>query len=294
MAKGGIKIPLDSAEGDEEKERELMRPENQNRFMLDLFANRQPGQVIPRASLMSLGEMELNEWDLQTIDMTVRLNMEYDFKRRPVDARMVRIESLGVEHLAFATVPWDNAAEGELARMLFDRWREGEQDKDGNWVRPAHSLKSMADWGDWQAFYGLYAGNHQRRARFQALQGASDVSMANAEGAPDEEQQKRLRGPSGQVYATARTGMLGTAIRTFLTAYVQRTWGLDGADLSQAKLAVWLTEAGYPVKVHDVKNAGRSQLHEQVSPATPEVVAFLEIVKAQFPGLETGRLLVRG
>ena len=59
---------------------------------------------------------------------------------------MVRIESLGVEHLAFATVPWDNAAEGELARMLFDRWREGEKDKKGNWVRPAHCLKSMADW----------------------------------------------------------------------------------------------------------------------------------------------------
>lgn len=51
--------------------------------------------------------------------------MEYDFKRRPVDARMVRIESLGVDHLAFATVPWDNVAEGRLARMLFDRWREG-------------------------------------------------------------------------------------------------------------------------------------------------------------------------
>ena len=292
VAKGGIKVPLDSADGDEEKERALMRPENQNRFMLDLFANRQPGQIIQRPSLMSLGEMVLNDWDLQTLDTPVRLNMEYDFKRRPVDARMVRIESLGVEHLAFATVPWDNAAEGELARMLFDRWREGEQDKDGNWVRPAHCLKTMADWADWQAFYGLYAGNHQRRARFQALQAGSDVAV-KADGA-DEGRQKRLRGPTGQVYATARTGMLGTAIRTFLAAYVQRAWGLEGADLSQAKLAAWLTQAGYPVKVHDVKNAGRSQLHEHVSPATREVMAFLEVVKARFPGLETGRFLVRG
>jgi hypothetical protein len=109
----------------------------------------------------------------------------------------------------------------------------------------------------------------------------------------DEGQQKCLRGPTGQVYATARTGMLGTAIRTFLTAYVQRAWGLEGADLSQAKLAAWLTEASYPVKVHDVKNAGRSQLHEHVSPATPEVMAFLEVVKARFPGLEVGRFLVQ-
>lgn len=219
--------------------------------------------------------------------------MEYDFKRRPVDARMVRIESLGVDHLAFATVPWDNVAEGRLARMLFDRWREGGKDKDGNWVRPGHCLKTMADWSDWQAYYGLYVGNHQRRARFRALQEASDVAAAKVEGLPDEGQQKRLRGPTGQVYATARTGMLGTAIRTFLTAYVQRAWGLDGADLSQAKLAAWLTEVGYPVKVHDVKNAGRSQLHEHVSPVMPEVMAFLTVVKARFPGLETERLLVR-
>ena len=48
------------------------------------------------------------------------------------------------------------------------------------------------------------------------------------------------------------------------------------------------------MKVHDVKNAGRSQLHEHVSPGTPEVMAFLEVVKARFPGLETGRFLVRG
>jgi len=152
----------------------------------------------------------------------------------------------------------------------------------------------MADWTEWQAFYGLYAGNRQRRARFHALQAASESTGGKAGSRPGEGQQKRLRGPTGQVYATARTGMLGTAIRTFLAAYVQRAWGLEGADLPQAKLAAWLTEAGYPVKVHDVKNAGRSQLHEHVSPATPEVMAFLEVVKARFPGLETGRFLVRG
>jgi len=64
--------------------------------------------------------------------------------------------------------------------------------------------------------------------------------------------------------------------------------------LSQAKLAAWLTETDYPVKVYDVKSAGRSQLHEHVSPATPEVMAFLEVVKARFPRLETRRFLVRG
>ncbi|MBS0356822.1 MAG: hypothetical protein JSR83_23310 [Proteobacteria bacterium] len=89
-------------------------------------------------------------------------------------------------------------------------------------ARPAISNNTMADWGDWQAYYGLNACNHQRRARFRALQERSDVAAAKGKGLPDEGQQKRLRGPTGQVYATARTEMLGTSIRTFLTAYVQR------------------------------------------------------------------------
>lgn len=160
-------------------------------------------------------------------------------------------------------------------------------------MRPAQCLKTMADWAEWQAFYGLHAGNHQRRARFKALQAAGTMTASAGAVVPAEEI-KRLRGPTGQVYATARTGLLGTAIRSFLAAYVQRAWGLDAPDLSQAKLAAWLTEAGYPVKVHDVKNAGRTQLHEHVSPATPEVLAFLGAVKAWFPGLEVERFLVAG
>jgi hypothetical protein len=81
-------------------------------------------------------------------------------------------------------------------------------------------------------------------------------------------------------------------IRLFLTAYVQRTWGLAAENLSQAKLAAWLTESGYPVKVHDIKNAGRSQLYEQVAPGTPEVLAFLAVVKQRFPDLEVAKLFV--
>jgi hypothetical protein len=91
---------------------------------------------------MSLANMVLNDWDLQTVETVVRLNMECDFKRRPIDARMVRIESLGVEHLAFDSVPWDNAAEGELARMLFDCWRLGEQDAEATGrARPSASRR---------------------------------------------------------------------------------------------------------------------------------------------------------
>ena len=78
----------------------------------------------------------------------------------------------------------------------------------------------------------------------------------------------------------------------FLAAYVQRSWGLAGELLSQSKLATWLTEEGYPTQIYDVKNAGRTQLYEHVTPGTPEVLAFLAVVKHRFPGLEVAKLFV--
>lgn len=39
-------------------------------------------------------------------------------------------------------------------------------------------------------------------------------------------------------------------------------------------------------------NAGRTQLYEHVTPGTPEVLAFLAVVKHRFPGLEVEKLFV--
>ena len=81
-------------------------------------------------------------------------------------------------------------------------------------------------------------------------------------------------------------------MRTFLAAYAKRTWGLQYADLIQARLAAWLTEAGYPAEVHTIKNAGRSKLNEQVVPASDDVMAFLTLMKSRFTGLEVERFLI--
>ena len=304
VAKGGIKVLLDSAEGDEAKELELMKPANQNKFMLDLFVNRYPGQVIKRPSLMSMRDVLLNDWDMQTVDRDMTLNMEFDFKRKPVEPCMIKIESHGVEHLAFRTVPWESAEEGELIRTLFDQWRRG---KKGDEDKPPRCLKTMEDWRDWQAFQGLYAGNRRRvrqyLARADEAPEASKSSLQSQSGDVAKASEPRLpiprggsvtRGITGMRYARGDNPCLGIAIRTFLAAYVQRTWGLVDVDLSQAGLAKWLTAAGFKTAVHHVKNAGRTQLYEHLVPPVPEVLAFLEVVKARFPSLEIERFLVQG
>ena len=287
VAKGGVKVLLDSAGGDEAKEKKLLTPAGQNSYVLDLFVNRYPGQKIKRPSLMSMREQLLNEFDLQSIDREVALNMEFDFKRQPVDARMIHIESCSVEHLAFATVPWQSAEEGELVRTLFDKWRKGDKDT------PGHCLKNMDDWAGWQAFQGLYVGNRQRMQRFKALQEAAEDAGTALLPSPDASPRRvATRSTSGMFYATGKTSFLGVAIRMFLTAYVQRAWGLVDADLSQSKLAQWLTDAGYPTRSYDVKNAGRSELHEHVVVGSPEIMTFLDTVKARFAGLDVGMFLV--
>jgi hypothetical protein len=86
---------------------------------------------------------------------------------------------------------------------------------------------------------------------------------------------------------------LTVAKQIFLAAYQKKMWGLDGVDLSQRKLAEWLTSQGYKTSVSAVKNGTREQPAEHLVPATDEVVAFLDKMKERFPGLETDKFLIR-
>ena len=289
VAKGGIKVPLDIANGDEAAEVKLKSPVGQNQYVLDLMVNRYPGQIIRRENLMGMKYMLENGYDLTMIDRDIRLNMEYDFKRRPVSPLMVTIESHGVEHLAFDTVPWDTVLEGELARTLFDRWRIGNAKAVP--PVPGHCLKTMQEWQDWQQFYQHYSGNRVRAQAFKALQDQTDDVLPSTAGIGPNVRAKVVRGVSGMRYLTSKSDYLGAAIRTFLAAYVQRAWGLADVDLSQSQLAAWLTGVGYPVKVHDVKNAGRTKLYENSVVSHPDVLAFFGVVCARFLGLELTKFM---
>lgn len=278
IAKAGHKVVLD---GDEERRRWLRSPAGESDFMIRLALNRHPGQRLPRETFFSAREQLLNGWDLQMHQNEVRVALEYDFKRMPVNPRMVRVEGYDAEHLAFETVPWPTVEAGEQQRVIFDKWRQ------------ENCLKTMRDWDNWQA--ALHQGLRNRRLK-------SGTQASERPGAAPSS--RRLlgrpstggvttRGTSGRVYARGGDDKyLRIVIRTFLSAYVKRAWGLEGADLSQSALAAWLTEQGYPVKPHDVKNAGRSALNDHVAVHAPDVQRFLTLVRGRFPSLEVERFLV--
>jgi len=252
LAKTSVRVPADEPDP--------------NAWMLKLFAERVPGQTMVRESFISMRDQLIKGWDLQMESAEVKLNLEFDFKRKPLNPRMDIIGLTGVEHLAFDTVPWETADRAVEARLLFDGWRR------------TRCLKTVADFEDWQAHYALHLSN-SRRSRSRAVQ-SSDTD------ADPSDPKSALRGGQGRVYMTRKTGYVGIAVRSFLKAYVQRKWGLENVDMTQAALAEWLTTIGYPTKVSSVKNAIRSKLHAEAVPRTKEVDAFVDAAQEKFPGLQ--------
>ena len=121
-ARAGVKPPADIPRSD------------YNDYMVDLYLNRLPGQTLSRSTLISTREMCLSESDLVSREQDIRLNLEFDFKRQPVQPAM------NEGHLLMSSRPWDNMEEALQQRSLFDDWRQ------------THTLKTLADWDDWCDF----------------------------------------------------------------------------------------------------------------------------------------------
>lgn len=118
---------------------------NENTWMVTKFLDRYAGEKIERSHLASARDMWLKEMDLVSIHTMQTLNLEWDFKRCPVNPRMVKVRhpvsGEMVEHLSFDTVPWNTVDEGLDARTYFDEWRVN------------NCLKTMEDWDNWMDFY---------------------------------------------------------------------------------------------------------------------------------------------
>lgn len=130
IAKAGVKPP----------ESALASTEKENAFMVELFLDRTPGQKIPNNSLISPRDMYLKDMDLIEIQREKTLNLEFDFKRKPVNPRMTKVRHPKghiIEHIYFDTVPWRNEQQGQQTRALFDGWRRNS------------CLKTMEDWANW-------------------------------------------------------------------------------------------------------------------------------------------------
>jgi hypothetical protein len=129
LAKAGIRPPVPR--------------EQHNEFISELYRNREPGQVYENDSLISFRDQWVDERDLVNAKRKFRLNLEFDFKRRPVNPCEMPFGD--GTHLAFKTVPWGTVEDVIDARLKFEEWR-----------RAHHGvLKTLPDFQRWEAFSHL-------------------------------------------------------------------------------------------------------------------------------------------
>lgn len=128
--------------------------EQHNEYMLKLYLNRVPGQLTLTRPFTSVRDQWKEDADVVREEIPVRLNLEHDFKRQPVDPRMMSVA--GTEHIALETRPWRTKELAMRARAIADGWRR------------EHCLKDMKGWAHWDERYELFAARDRRRGRGRA------------------------------------------------------------------------------------------------------------------------------
>ena len=88
----------------------------------------------------------------------------------------------------------------------------------------------------------------------------------------------------------SKGGVVDQARRTLLRAYTRGLWGLPGGDYKET--AEWLTAAGYPTRVSDLKNAKRAKdpVGGAIPLDAPGIAEFVQTVRERFPNFKWPRL----
>lgn len=105
-----------------------------NAYLINLYLQREAGDKTMTHPFVPVRDQWIKEMDVFRVERETTLNLEYDFKRRPVRPRMMPAGQ-GM-HLAFDTEPWDTDEQAEMARCVFDEWRK------------KRCLKTMDDFAD--------------------------------------------------------------------------------------------------------------------------------------------------
>jgi hypothetical protein len=134
LAKAGVAPPSDC--------------EDKNKYIVDLYYNRAPGQKVMTHPFVSIRDQYIKARDVVRLDREITLNYEYDFKRRPVNPRMVG------SHVAFDTAPWDTIETAGKVHELFSSWNE------------RHCIKTLEDFDVWEDYYQSHLALDKARDRF--------------------------------------------------------------------------------------------------------------------------------
>ena len=116
--------------------------ENANDYMLQLFLNRQAGDITETKPFTSIREQWNKDLDVVRDTREVLLNLEFDFKQQLYDPLTISVAA--TDHVSLDCKPWSTVQEAERARAIFDGWRR------------KRCIKSVDDWYDYDDHYQFY------------------------------------------------------------------------------------------------------------------------------------------
>lgn len=100
----------------------------------------------------------------------------------------------------------------------------------------------------------------------------------------------KLKSQGCQIRLTSKKGLAGVFCRMFLVAFTNQLHGIK-KSMKYAELATWLTDAGYPTSLEDVKNSRRGKFYENIIPSSPRMEELAYVLLERFPDMDLSKFL---
>ena len=235
LLKGGIKVD------------QHLDLEQENRFIIDLFLNRYPGQQLDYTIGIGLKDMIHYDADFVSKSITKRLSMEFDWKRLPVSPKDTEISfnSKNYRHLSFKTAPLEDKAEFDDIRGTWDVYARGDNND-------KTILKTLDDLEQFQNYRHLKQNTYGKNRGY--------VSKTDAD-------LKKLKTSLTRAFKQNKAGFTGKS---------------NGKKTSHKLFLSQLGDCGIKATVSDLDNAKRFDFEPHTVGITARVVKAAEKLKKQY------------
>jgi hypothetical protein len=245
----------------------------QNDELLRMYLERTPESMVSLRSFPSLRDQWEKGIDLVKAERHIRMSLEFDLKRKLVDAREVPVLGWNTTHVSAGTVPWNTVEEFERARARLDQFRSPPRPPAADASerptstrrrrepRKARCLKTVADLHDLDS--EVVRGLMRDHAR------AAGLAVMNL----------------------GRDGPEGMLKRAFLRVYTRSEMGLV-RRFTYTQMAQWLTDYGLATTTQEVKTAKQQPVVLACVPRTAAVLRLLLELEMLFPDADMRPLLV--
>ncbi|MBQ0961011.1 hypothetical protein KAK06_18795 [Ideonella sp. 4Y11] len=241
----------------------------QNDELLQMYLHRTPGSTVVLKAFPSLRDQWEKGVDLIKASNNVRMSLEFDLKRRLVDARELVVLGWNTTHVAASTQPWATVAEFELARARLDQLRAPPRKKRAP-ARADAPLNAEVE--------GFCIKTVDDVARLE-----QEIGRGRARGA--------ARAQGRPVLNMGRDGLRGMLKRAFLRVYTRNEMGLV-RKYTYTQMAQWFTDFGLATTTQEVKTARTQPVVLASVPRAGPVMELLRELEILFPEADLRPLLV--